>query len=60
MLMAITVLGVFMVVLLAFIAVLLREIRFAIHLVSQQLEYFGAPFIVENGVLFAARKLSEK
>ena len=45
------------VVLLYFVAILLREIRFAIHLVSQQLEYLGAPLKVsENGVVYAARR----
>ena len=45
---------------LAFIAVLLREVRFAIHLVSQQLEYLGAPLEITNGVLHAARRGYEK
>lgn len=43
------------VALLVLIASLLRSIRFAIHLVSQQLEYLGAPLEITNGVLHGAR-----
>jgi len=35
---------------------MLQEIRFAIHLISQQLESLGAPLRLENGVLCAAQK----
>jgi hypothetical protein len=48
------------VILLAFIAALLRATRFAVHLVSQQLEYLGAPLEITDGVLHAARRGFEK
>jgi hypothetical protein len=52
-----SILAILQVVLLAAIWTLLRIIRFAIQLISQQLEYLGAPLEIENGVLFCpARK----
>ena len=56
MLVLFSILAVLEIALLVLACVLLREIRFAIHLVSQQLEYLGAPLKYENGVLFAARR----
>jgi hypothetical protein len=56
--MAFGLLGVLALLLLA--CFILREIRFALHLISQQLEYLGAPLEYKNGVLFASRRRFDK
>lgn len=56
----ITVLCVIAIAILIVIAYLLPEVRFAIHLASQQLEYLGAPLEFTNGVLHAARRGYER
>lgn len=55
----IAVLGIIAVALLTVITILLREIRFAIHLVTQQLEYLGAPLEFKDRILCAARRMRQ-
>lgn len=57
--MLLSILGVAIIVQLWFVCALLREIRFAIHLVTQQLEYLGAPLELHGSVLCAAKRASE-
>jgi hypothetical protein len=57
MLIVLSILAIMGIALLILACVLLRTIRFAIHLISQQLEYLGAPLkLSDNGVLYAARR----